>query len=84
VIPLNANLFAKFERPLHGRCFESIEEVSVEVTAFHYTCSKVLLVVSVQDLPKCWEAGIGKDHDYIDFMYFVKEICMFGIKVKCA
>jgi hypothetical protein len=78
MIPKDTDLFPKFEEPLRGRCFESIEEVSVEVTAIHYTCNKVL-VVGVQDIPKCWEPGIRQDHDYIDYIYFVKEICMFGI-----
>jgi len=74
ISPPAFDLFAKLKKPLGGKCFRSIEEVSNEVTRVIRCINNKGILTGIQDLPKCWTAVINHNGDYIEgpYMYFVK------------
>jgi malate synthase len=56
--PPDFDLFPKLKKPLHGKCFRSIEEVSNEVTQVIRCINNEGILTGVQDLPKHWTAVI--------------------------
>jgi transposase len=72
--PTDFDLFSKLKKPLRGKSFRSIEEVSNEVTRKIRRINNEGVLTGIQDLPKCWTAMIKHNGDYIEglSMYFVK------------
>jgi histone-lysine N-methyltransferase SETMAR len=72
--PPDFHLFPKLKKPLHGKHFRSIEEVSNEVTRVIRRINIEGILTGIQDLPKWWTAVIKHNGDYIEglYMYFVK------------
>jgi len=60
------DLFPKLKKPLHGKCFRSIEEVSNEVTRVIRRINNEGDVTAIQDLPKRWTAVIKHNRDYME------------------
>jgi len=60
------DLFPKLKKPLHGKRFRSIEEVSNEVTQVIRHINNEGILTGIQDLPKCWTAMIKHNEDYIE------------------
>jgi hypothetical protein len=58
------DLFHKLEEPMHGHCFPSLEEVSALVTWALRGLNKSTLN-GITNLPKCWDAVIESQGDYI-------------------
>jgi histone-lysine N-methyltransferase SETMAR len=64
--PLEFDLFPKLKKPLHGKRFRSIEEVSSEVTRVIRRINNEGVLTRIQDLPKRWTAVIKHNGDYIE------------------
>jgi len=50
--PTAFDLFQKLKKPLRGKCFRSIEEVSNEVTRVIRRINNEGVLTGIQDLPK--------------------------------
>jgi len=72
--PPDFDMFPEFKKPLRGKRFRSIEEVSNEVTRVIRHINNEGVLTGIQDLPKRWTAMIKHNGDYIESlqMYFVK------------
>jgi transposase len=64
--PPDFDLFPKLKKPLRGKRFSSIEEVSNEVTRVIRCISNEGVLTGIQDLPKRWTAVIKHNRDYIE------------------
>ena len=64
--PPDFDLFPKLKKPLRGKCFKSIEEVSDEVTRVIRRIKNEGVLTGTQDLPNRWNAVIKHDGDYIE------------------
>jgi len=60
------DLFPKLKKPLRGKRFRSIEEVSNEVTRVIRRINNEGVLTGTQDLPKRWTAVIKHNGDYIE------------------
>jgi histone-lysine N-methyltransferase SETMAR len=60
------DLFPKLKKPLRGKRFRSIEEVSNEVTRVIRHIKNEGVLTGIQDLPKRWTAVIKHNGDYIE------------------
>jgi hypothetical protein len=67
-------MFPKLKKPLRGKRFKRIEEVSNEVTRVTRHIKNEEVLTEIQDLPKRCTAVIKHSGDYIEGlkMYFVK------------
>jgi transposase len=72
--PPDFDLFPNLKKPLLGKCFRSIEEVSNEVTSVIRCINNEGVLTGIHDLPKRWTTVIKHIGDYIEGlqMYFVK------------
>jgi len=72
--PPNFDLFPKLKKPLRGKCFRSIVEVSNEMTRVIRRINNEGVLTGIQDLPKSCTAVIKHNENYIEGlkMYFVK------------
>jgi len=72
--PPDFDMFPELKKPLRGKPFRSIEEVSKEVTRVIRHINNEGVLTGIQDLPKRWTAMIKHNGDYIEGlqMYFVK------------
>jgi histone-lysine N-methyltransferase SETMAR len=66
VSPPDFDLFPKLKKPLCGKCFRSIEEVSNEVTRLIRRINNEGVLTGREDLPKRWTALIKHNGDYIE------------------
>jgi len=64
--PSDFDLFPKLKKPLRGKRFRSVEEVSNEVTRVIRHINKEGVLTGIQDLPKRWTPVIKHNGDYID------------------
>jgi hypothetical protein len=64
--PPDFDLFSKLKKPLRGKRFRSIEEVSNEVTQVIRCINNEGVLTGIQDLPKHWTAVIKHNGDYIE------------------
>jgi hypothetical protein len=64
--PPTFNLFPKLKKPLHGKHFRIIEEVSNEVTRVIRCINNEGILTGIQDLLKCWTTVIKHNGDYIE------------------
>jgi hypothetical protein len=64
--PPDFDLFPKLKKPLLGKCFRSIKEVSNEVTRVIGRINNEGVLTGIQDLPKRWTAVIKHNGDYIE------------------
>jgi hypothetical protein len=64
--PPDFYFFPKLKKPLCGKSFRSIEEVSNEETRVIRRISNEGVQTGIQDLPKRWTAVIKHNGDYID------------------
>jgi histone-lysine N-methyltransferase SETMAR len=64
--PPDFDLFSKLKKPVRGKSFRSIEEVSIEVTRVIRRINNEGLLTGIQDLPKRWTAVIKHNGDYIE------------------
>ena len=64
--PPDFDLFPKLKKPLRGKHFISIEEVSDEVTRVIRCINNEGVLTGIQDLPKRWTAVIKHSGDYIE------------------
>jgi hypothetical protein len=64
--PPDFDLFTKLKKPLHGKRFRSIEEVSNEVTRVTRRIKNEGVLTGIQDLPKRWTAVIKHNGDEIE------------------
>jgi len=60
------DLFPKLKKPLRGKRFRSIEEVSNEVTRVIRRIKNEGVLTAIQDLPKRWTAVMKHNGDYIE------------------
>jgi len=60
------DLFPELKKPLHGKCFRSIEQVSNEVTLVIRCINNEGFLTRIQDLPKRWTVVIKHNGDYIE------------------
>jgi hypothetical protein len=60
------DLFPKLKKPLRGKRFRSIEEVSNEVTSVIRRMNNEGVQTGIQDLPKPWTTVIKHNGDYIE------------------
>jgi len=60
------DLFPKVKKPLRGKRFRSIDEVSNEVTQVIRRINNEGVLTGIQDLPKRWTAVIKHNGDYIE------------------
>ena len=60
------DLFPKLKKPLRGKRFRSIEEVSNEVTQVIRRINNKGILTGIKFLPKCWTAVIKHNGDYIE------------------
>jgi transposase len=60
------DLFPKLKKPLCGKRFRSIEEVSNEVTQVNRRIKNEGVLTGIQDFPKRWTAVIRRNGDYIE------------------
>ena len=60
------DLFPKLKKPLRGKRFGSIEEVSNEVTRVIRRINNEGVLTAIQDLPKRWTAVIKHNGDYTE------------------
>jgi hypothetical protein len=67
--PPDFDLFPKLKKPLRGKRFRSIEEVSDNVTRVIRRINNEGVLTEIQDLPKRWTAVIKHSGDYIEGMY---------------
>ena len=59
-------LFPKLKKPLRGKRWRSIEEVSNEMTSSNQTQQNEGVLTGTQDLPKRWPDMIKHSGDYIE------------------
>jgi hypothetical protein len=64
--PPDFDLFPKIKKPLRGKRFRSIEEVSNVVTRVIRGINNEGVLAGIQDLPKRWTAVIKHNGDYIE------------------
>jgi len=64
--PPDFDLFPKLKKPLRGKLFRSIGEVSNEVTRVIRRINNEGVMTGIQDLPKRWTAVIKYSGDYIE------------------
>ena len=64
--PTAFDLFPKLNKPLRGKRFRSIEEVSNEVTRVIRRINNEGVLTGIQDLPKRWTVVIKHNGDYIE------------------
>ena len=64
--PTAFDLLPKLKKPLCGKRFRSIEEVSNEVTRVIRRIKNEGVLTGMQDLPKRWTAVIKHNGDYIE------------------
>jgi hypothetical protein len=64
--PPDFDLFQNLKKPLRGKRFTSIEEVSDEVTRVIRRINNEDVQTGIQDFPKCWTAVIKHNGDYIE------------------
>ena len=64
--PPDCDLFPKLKKPLRGKSFRSIGEVSDEVTRVIRRINNEGVLTGIQDLPKRWTAVIKHNGDYIE------------------
>ena len=64
--PPDFELFPKLKKTLRGKRFATIEEASTEVTRVIRQLNSEGVLSGIQDFPKCWEAVIRKNEDYIE------------------
>jgi len=62
------DLFPKLSRPLRGKRFRSIEEVSNKVTQVIRHINNEGVLTGIQDLLKRWTAVIKHNGDYIEVL----------------
>jgi len=60
------DVFPKFKKPLRGKRFRSIEEVSNEVTRVIRGINNEGVLTGIQDLPRRWTAVVKHNGDYIE------------------
>jgi len=60
------DLFPKLKKPLRGKCFRSIEEVSNEVTRVIRRINSEGVLTGIQDLPKRYTAVIKHNGDCVE------------------
>jgi len=60
------NLFPKLKKPLRGKSFRSIEEVSNEETRVIRRIKNKGVLTGIQDLPRRWTAVIKHNGEYIE------------------
>jgi hypothetical protein len=60
------DLFQKLKKPLRGKGFRSVEEVSNEVTRVIRRVNSEGVLTGIQDLPKRWTTVIKHNGDYIE------------------
>ena len=60
------DLFPKLKKPLRGKRFRSVEEVSNEVTRVIRRINNEGVLKGIQDLPKRWTTVIKHNGDYIE------------------
>ena len=60
------DLFLKLKKPLRGKSFRSIEELSNEVTRVIRHINNEGVLTGIQDLPKHWTAVIKHNAYYIE------------------
>ena len=60
------DLFSKLKKPLRGKRFRSIEELSNEVTRVIRRINNEGVLTGIQDLAKRWTAVIKHNGDYIE------------------
>ena len=58
------DLFPKLKKPLRGKCFRNIEEVSNELTRVIRRINNEGVLTRIKDLSKCWAAVIKHNGDY--------------------
>jgi histone-lysine N-methyltransferase SETMAR len=64
--PPEFDLFPKLRKPLCGKSFRSIKEVSNEVTRVIRRIKNEGVLTGIHDLPKRWTAVIKHNGDYIE------------------
>ena len=64
--PPDFDLFPKLKKPLRGKRFRSIEQVSDEVTRVIRRINNEEVLTGIQDLPKRWTTVIKHNGDYIE------------------
>ena len=64
--PPNFDLFPKLKKPLPGKRFRSIEEVSNEAIRVIRLINNEGVLTGIQVLPKRWTAVIKHNGDYIE------------------
>ena len=64
--PTDFDLFPELKKPLHGKGFRSIEEVSNEVIRVIRRTNIEGVLTGIKDLPKRWTAVIKHDGYYIE------------------
>jgi hypothetical protein len=64
--PPDFDLFPKLKKPLRGKRFRSIEEVSNEVTLIIRRINNEGVQTGAQDLPKSWTIVKKHNVDYIE------------------
>jgi hypothetical protein len=64
--PPDFDLFPKLKKPLRGKRFSSIIEVSNVVTRVIRHINKEGVLTGIQDLPKRWTAVMKHHGDYIE------------------
>jgi len=60
------DLFPELKKPLRGKRFRNIEEVSNEVTRVIRHIKNEGVLIIIQDLPKRWTAVIKHNGDYME------------------
>ena len=64
--PTDFDLFPKLKKPLRGKRFRSVKEVSNEVTRVIRGINNEGILTAIQDLTKRWTAVIKHNGDYIE------------------
>ena len=64
--PPDFDLLPKLQEPMCGQRFTSLEEVSAAVTRAIRGLNKSGNLNGIENLPKCWDAVIEKQGDYIE------------------
>jgi hypothetical protein len=64
--PTDFDLFRKLKKPLRGKSFRSIEELSNEVTWVFRRINIEGVQTEIQNMPKCWTAVIKYNGVYIE------------------
>jgi len=64
--PTDFDLFPELKKPLRGKRFRSIEEVSNAVTRVIRRINNEGVLAGIQDMPKRWTAVIKHNGDYIE------------------